>query len=61
MSKCPECGKFLKDVTAIINGNDDIKKVFGFCKKHGKVNPTDWSYEDFVHNDYDYHRRRRGE
>lgn len=45
--KCPECGKFLKDVTADINGFNEIISVEGFCKKHGTVEPTDWCYENF--------------
>jgi hypothetical protein len=45
--KCPECGKFLKDVTAMVNGFDEIKEVEGYCRTHGKVRPTDWAYWDF--------------
>lgn len=46
--KCPTCGKFLKDVTALHTGPDrEIKKVFGECKTHGVVEPQDWEWDDF--------------
>ncbi len=46
--KCPECGRFIKDVVANINElTDEIEEVEGICSKHGKVNPTDWECEDF--------------
>ena len=47
---CPECGKFVGDIRATVSGIDeDITKVTGVCKKHGKVDVTDqdWIYEDF--------------
>jgi len=46
--RCPECGKFLKNVAAIVNGADEIVRVEGDCKTHGKVdNVSDWEYWDF--------------
>jgi len=46
--KCPECGKFTKDNTAIVSeGYNEIVEVVGICKKHGKVKIKDWEYEDF--------------
>lgn len=45
--KCPECGKFLKQVEATINGANEVVKVEGICKKHGVVEPTGWDYETF--------------
>ncbi len=47
MSKCPECGKWLKNVYADLNQENEILKVTGQCKKHGEVEPTDWEYWDF--------------
>lgn len=46
--KCPECGKFLKNVAAIVNGFDEVVQVEGDCKTHGVVkNFSDWDYSDF--------------
>lgn len=45
--KCPECGKFLANVVADVNGMDEVIKVTGKCRKHGEVQPTDWCWEDF--------------
>jgi hypothetical protein len=45
--KCPKCGRFLKNVMADIDGDNNVTEVEGTCSKHGKVNPTDWDYEDF--------------
>jgi len=35
------------DVVATVNGNGDIKKVLGTCKRCGRVETNDWDYEDF--------------
>ena len=55
--KCPECGKFVKDVEALVEevlfiDEKKITKVTGVCAKHGKVDLTneDWSYEEFFPN-----------
>jgi hypothetical protein len=45
--KCPKCGRFLKNIGAIVNGLDEIKKVVGTCSRDGRVEPTDWEYDDF--------------
>lgn len=46
--KCPECGKFVKNARAKYRiWDDQITKVTADCKIHGKVEPTDWEYEDF--------------
>jgi hypothetical protein len=45
--KCPECGKFLREVKADVDIEKNILRVVGTCVKHGEVEPTDWSYEDF--------------
>ena len=47
MSKCPRCGKYLKDVVALVDGFDQVKKVEGKCKKHGVIETNDWEYWDF--------------
>lgn len=47
MSRCPECKKYLKNVTALVSGFDDILEVTGWCKKHGEVKTDDWEYWDF--------------
>jgi len=44
--KCPQCGKFLKDVSAEAIF-DDIRRVWGICKTHGIVEPDDWCWDDF--------------
>ena len=50
--KCPNCGKFLKNVVAIVNGFDEVIRVLGDCKIHGEVeNVTDWEYSDFFPQD----------
>ena len=48
--KCPQCGKFCKDVFALMDADGNVKRVEGVCIKHGKVDLTneDWSYEQFV-------------
>lgn len=47
---CPTCGKFCKNIKAIMDGFENIIKVTGECKKCGIVDLTnsDWCYEDFV-------------
>lgn len=47
--QCPKCGRFCKNVMAEINGFDQIIRVDGDCKIHGKVDLTEaeWSYDDF--------------
>lgn len=45
--RCDQCGKFLKNVTATVNGFDEIVKVEGECKKHGVMKTNDWEYWDF--------------
>ena len=45
--QCPECGKFLAEVTAMINGLGKIVEVVGICKTCEVVHPTDWDYDDF--------------
>lgn len=47
MSKCPQCGRFLKNVNALVNGFDEIQKVEGRCAKHGIIETSDWEYWDF--------------
>lgn len=44
--KCPECGKFLKNIEVVTNGLQEVLSVQGDCKEHGAVNPTDWDYDD---------------
>lgn len=45
--KCKQCGKFLSDVWAHINGENEVSDVRGKCTTHGEVQVTDWDYEDF--------------
>ena len=47
--QCPKCGKFVGNITAWVNGLDEITKVEGDCKVHGTVDVTDqdWCYEQF--------------
>ena len=49
MFKCPVCGKFVKDVIALMNEYGEIIIITGKCKTHGKVDVSnsDWCYEDF--------------
>lgn len=51
MNKCPECGKFLKNVTAKCRRWDDKIFVTGTCKTHGSVAPIDWVADDFQWDD----------
>ena len=46
--RCPICGRFTSKNVAHFNMNGDIILVEGFCKRHGRVNPEDWEYDDFV-------------
>ena len=48
MIVCPQCHKFLGKVKYWIDGNDDITKVIGDCKKHGTVEPNSWDYDDLI-------------
>jgi uncharacterized radical SAM superfamily Fe-S cluster-containing enzyme len=52
VSKCPECGKFLKKVNALVTADDEILKVEGQCRKHGTVETNDWEYWDFYPGEY---------
>lgn len=47
--QCLNCGKFCKNVIATADGDENIKKVEGDCKKCGHVDLTkgSWSWEDF--------------
>ncbi len=47
--KC-HCSKFVANVVAVINGLQEIIRIEGDCKRHGRVDVTqssDWDYEDF--------------
>ena len=47
MPTCPKCRRYLSNITAMINGNDDIVKVTGICTRHGEVEPDDWDADMF--------------
>ena len=45
--KCEKCKRFCSNIRYIENGNHDIKRVYGDCKKCGKDVDVEWhSYED---------------
>jgi predicted nucleic-acid-binding Zn-ribbon protein len=46
--QCPKCGKFLKQIIATVNGNEEITQVTGICHTHHKVEIKDWNYDEFV-------------
>lgn len=48
MIVCGKCKRFVKDVEFKINGLEEIKDVTGLCKKHGRVEITDWAYDELV-------------
>jgi len=44
------CGKFVSNVRAFTDMDDNIKSVMGTCKVHGRLDVKNWSeysYEDF--------------
>lgn len=41
------CGRFLKEVRAVTNFEQEIKSVSGICAKHGTVPVKAWDWEDF--------------
>jgi hypothetical protein len=57
MIVCSICKKFVRDVLYKINGLEEISQVTGLCKKHGRVNITDWEYDELVGSD-DYEKPR---
>jgi hypothetical protein len=48
--QCPICKKFLGDIYAYFNDLDEITRVTGICKQHGKqeVPRSHWDYSDFT-------------
>ena len=55
--RCGDCGRFVSNIKAEVNGLGDINNIFGDCKEHGRVivtNTADWCYEYFFPEDYDY-------
>lgn len=44
---CPKCGQFVKGVMFNENHDHDILAVWGYCKKHGKVDlfHEPWDHE----------------
>lgn len=42
-----ECGWFLRDVVAWIDGLDHIRRVEGVCKRHGLVVAHGWNADMF--------------
>ena len=47
--KCPECGRFMSQPTAYVNGFGDVIDVTATCTVHGKLSVFEqpWDYEEF--------------
>jgi len=51
--QCPKCGRICGRIVGYFLSEyfgGGLEKVFGVCKKHGRVDLTDqdWSYEEFA-------------
>ena len=49
VAQCPQCGRFLSHVSAIIRGEEVIERVEGYCRRHGYVRDAqgEFWWEDF--------------
>jgi len=48
MITCPICHKFVKHISTIVNGLDEVVKVNATCKKHGLIDADYDSYDEVV-------------
>lgn len=51
--RCPNCGRFVANSIATINGLGDICLVTADCSRCGEVKVENYEYDDFAFVDYD--------
>ena len=48
MITCPVCRKFVRHISTVVNGLDEIVSVKAICKTHGEVDADYETYEEVI-------------